>query len=119
MVIQTADGWILDVIQDSATSDINVLIKLQDSNLISFKQKLKDYTLYIQPKTTSAGEDLFQQLSRNDEIIKKLFWDEKYIDLTDRNKTQLIGIVLENIQSQDYQKFIKKLATDSRVTFFV
>ena len=77
MVIQTADGWILDVTQDSATSDINLLVKLQDSNLISFKQKLKDYTFYIQPKTTSAGEDLFRQLSRNDEVIKKLFWDEK------------------------------------------
>ena len=115
MVIQTADGWILDVTQDSATSDINLLVKLQDSNLISFKQKLKDYTFYIQPKTTSAGEDLFRQLSRNDEVIKKLFWDEKYIDLADRNKIPLIGIALENIQQQDYQKIIKKLGIDSRV----
>ena len=115
MVIQTADGWILDVTHDYGTSNINLLIKLQNSNVISFKQRLKEYTFYIQPKSHSAGEDLFQQLSRNDEIIKKIFWDDKYIDLADRNKTQLIGIALENIQSQDYQKFIKKLGTDSRV----
>lgn len=115
MVIQTADGWILDVIQDHGTSDIHLLIKLQNNNVISFKKRLKEYTLYIQPKSHSAGENLFQQLSRNDEIIKKISWDDKHIDLADRNKTQLIGVALENIQSQDYQKLIKKLGTDSRV----
>jgi DNA polymerase family B len=115
LVIQTADGWILDVAQDSTTYNVNLLIKLEDSNLISFKQKLKDYTFYIQPKTTSAGEDLFQQLSRNDEVIKKLFWEKKYIDLADRNKIPLIGISIENIQPHDYQIFMKKLGTDSRV----
>jgi len=115
MVIQTADGWILDVIQDHGTSDIYLLIKLQNNNVISFRQRLKEYTLYIQPKSHSAGENLFQQLSRNDETIKKIFWDDKQIDLADKNKTQLIGVALENIQSQDYQKFIIKLGTDSRV----
>jgi len=115
MVIQTADGWILDVTQDYGTGNINLLIKLQNNNVISFRQRLKEYTLYIQPKSHSSGENLFQQLSRNDEIIKKIFWDDKHIDLADRNKTQLIGVALENIQSQDYQKFIKKLGTDSRV----
>ena len=37
------------------------------------------------------------------------------IDLADRNKIPLIGIALENIQQQDYQKIIKKLGIDSRV----
>lgn len=116
MVIQTAEGWILDVTQEYSTGDINLLIKLQDGKVISFKQRLKENTFYIQPKSHAAGEDLFQQLSRNYEVIKKIFWDDKYIDLTDRNKTRLIGIVLENIQSQDFQRFIKKLGMDSRVS---
>ena len=85
------------------------------SNVISFKQKLKDYTFYIQPKSHSAGEDLYRQLSRNEEVIKKIFWDEKYIDISNRNKTRLIGINVTDINSQDYQAFIKKLKMDSRV----
>ena len=115
MVIKTADGWILDVTQDYGTGDINLLIKLQNSNVMTFRQRLKEYAFYIQPKSQSAGEDLFQQLSRSDEIIKKIFWDEKYTDLADKNKTRLIGISVTGISSQDYQKFIKKLGTDSRV----
>ena len=92
MIIQTADGWILDVTQDYGTGDINLLIKLQNDKVISFKQKLKEHTFYILPKSHSAAEDLYQQLSRNDEVIKKIFWDEKYIDISDKNKTRLIGI---------------------------
>ncbi len=116
MVIQTVEGWILDVTQDYSTGDINLLIKLKNSKVISFKQRLKEYTFYIQPKSHSAGEDLFQQLSRNDEVIKKIFWDGKFIDLAHRNKTRLIGISLANMQSQDHQLFIKKLGMDSRVS---
>lgn len=116
MVIQTTEGWILDVTQDYGTDDINLLIKLQNSKVISFKQRLKEYTFYIQPKSRSAGEDLFQQLSRNNEVIRKIFWNDKYIDLADRNKTRLIGISLADIRSQDYQRFIKKLGMDSRVS---
>jgi hypothetical protein len=76
MVIQTADGWILDVSHDHASDDINLLIKLQDDNVVSFKQKLKDYVFYILPKSQSVGDDLYQQLSRNDQVIKKIFWVE-------------------------------------------
>ena len=72
MVTQTADGWILDVSQVYSTGDINLLIKLQNSNVISFRQRLKEYTFYIQPKSHSTGEDLYQQLSRNDEVIKNI-----------------------------------------------
>jgi DNA polymerase family B len=115
MAIQTATGWLLDISHDSNTGDINLLIKLPDDKVISFKQKLKEHSFYILPKTTADGEDLFQQLSRNDEVIKKLFWDKKYIDLADRNKTRLIGISMVDIHSHDYQTFINKLATDSRV----
>jgi hypothetical protein len=45
MAIQTAMGWLLDASHDSNTSDINLLIKLQDDKLISFKEKLT--LLYI------------------------------------------------------------------------
>jgi DNA polymerase elongation subunit (family B) len=115
MAIQTATGWLLDVSHDSNTSDINLLIKLPDDKVISFKQKLTEHSFYILPKTTSDGEDLFQQLSRNDEVIKRLFWADKYIDLADRNKTSLNGLDIADIHSRDYQTFINKLATDSRV----
>lgn len=37
------------------------------------------------------------------------------MDLADRNKTRLIGIDVADIHSHDYQTFINKLATDSRV----
>lgn len=115
MVVQTTDGWLLDVSHDYESNNINLLIKLQDGKLISFKQRLKEQTFYILSRSQPGAEDLFQQLSRNDQVFKKIFWNEKYIDLSDRNKTKLIGITLENIQSQDYQRLIKKLEMDSRV----
>jgi DNA polymerase elongation subunit (family B) len=117
MTIQTATGWLLDVSHDPNTGFINLFIKLQDERVISFKQKLKEYSFYILPKTTPDGEDLFQQLSRNDQIFKKIFWANKYVDLADRNKTRLIGIDVANMRSHDYQLFIKKLAVDSRVSY--
>ena len=101
--------------QDYNTGDINLLIKLQDDRVISFKQKLKEYIFYILPKFHSAAEDLYQQLSRNDQVISKIFWDEKYIDLADKKKTRLIGISITDIQSESYQTLIKKLRTDLRV----
>lgn len=115
MVVQTTEGWLLDVSHDYESNNINLLIKLQDGKLISFKQRLKEQTFYILSRSQPGAEDLFQQLSRNDQVFKKIFWNEKYIDLSDRNKTKLIGITLENIQSQDYQRLIKKLEMDSRV----
>ena len=105
MVIQNAEGWILDVTQEYGTDDINLLIKLQDGKVISFKQRLKEHIFYIQPKSHSAGEDLFQQLSRNYEVIKKIFWDDKYIDLADRNKTSLIGISTRRIFNHRITKY--------------
>ena len=117
MIIQIANGWILDVSDDNATGDINLIIKLEDGKVISFKQKLKESIFYILPKSHSAGDDLFQQLSRNDQVFQEIFWDEKYIDLVDKNKTKLIGIStnITEIQSQNYQALIKKLRTDPRV----
>jgi hypothetical protein len=115
MAIRTATGWLLDVSHDSVTRDINLFIKLQDNRVISFKQKFKGHIFYLLPKTNSDGEDLLQQLSRNDELIKKLFWANKHVDLADRNKKRLIGIDVTDIHSHNYQTFINKLATDSRV----
>lgn len=73
MVIQTAQGWLLDISLDYVTNYVTLLIKLHNGNVISFKQRLKEYTFYIRPKFHSAGEDLIQQLSRNDDVIKKIF----------------------------------------------
>ena len=118
MVSQTAAGWILDVSKDYVSNDIVILVKLSDGKVAHFKQKLDERTFYILPKSYSAGEDLFQQLSRHDQLIKRITWDEKYIDLHDKNKTRLISIGLANtqkIERQDFRMLIQKLNQDSRV----
>jgi hypothetical protein len=116
MVIQTADGWILDVSHDYATDGINLLIKLQDGKVISFKQRLKEYIFYVLPKSYQAGQDLYQQLSRNVQLIKRIFWDAKFIDLQDKTKTSIIGISLvTNADKHKFKIFIQKLQLDSRV----
>ena len=115
MVIQTATGWLLDVSHNFNTGEINLYIKLQDDKVISFKRKLKDYIFYILPKSHRAGEELYLQLSRNDEVIKEIFWDKKYTDLSNRNETLLIGISVTDMNSHDFQAFIKKLRMDLRV----
>ena len=115
MVIQTAVGWLLDVIHDYATNNISLLIKLQDGKVISFKQRLREHLFYILPKSYHAGQDLYQQLSRNDQLIKRIFWDEKYIDLQDKTKTSLIGISLDSNDRLDFKMLIQKLGHDSRV----
>ena len=112
MAIQTAVGWILDVTYDYDTRDIILLIKLENSKVISFKQRLQEYIFYVLPKSYQASQDLFQQLSRNDDLVKRIFWDKKFIDLQDKTKSSLIGISLDN---NDRQRFIQKLGQDSRV----
>jgi DNA polymerase family B len=114
MGVQTAVGWILDVSKYNDSNDIVISIKLHDGKIIRFKQRLYEHIFYILPKSYSGGEDLFQQLSRQDQIIKRIFWDEKYIDLQDKTKTNLIGISLA-VNGQDFEKLIQKLAHDSRV----
>jgi hypothetical protein len=108
----------LDVSKDYVSNDIVILVKLSDGKVTHFKQKLDERTFYILPKSYSAGENLFQQLSRNDQLIKRITWDEKYIDLHDKNKTRLISIGLANtqkIERQDFRILIQKLNQDSRV----
>ena len=115
MAIQTAVGWILDVIHDYVTNNINLLIKLQCGKVISFKQRFQEYLFYILPKSYHTGQDLCQQLSRNDQLIKRIFWDEKYIDLQDKTKTSLIGISLDSISQENFKILIQKLGRESRV----
>lgn len=118
MVSQTAVGWILDVRKDYTSNDIVILIKLVNGKVISFKQKLNERTFYILPNSHSAGEDLLQQLSRQDQLIKQIYWDEKYIDLLDKNKTRLIRVSITNLQRsdrQDVKTLFQKLHLDPRV----
>lgn len=44
MAVQTAEGWFLDVSYNYFADDINLIVKLQDNKVISFKQQLKEYT---------------------------------------------------------------------------
>ena len=115
LVNQTAVGWILDVSKDSVSNDIVILIKLVDGKVISFKQRLNEHIFYILPKSKIAGEDLFQQLSRNDQLIRRIFWDEKFIDLQDKSKTNLIGISLDKNTQQDFKNLVQTLGRDPRV----
>jgi hypothetical protein len=114
MAIQTAVGWILDVSQYEDSNEIIILVKLQDGKVIRFKQRLQERIIHILPRSYSAGHDLFQQLSRNDQFIKRIFWDEKFNDLQDKTKTSLIGISLSE-DRQDFKKFVEILRQDSRV----
>ena len=114
MGVQTSVGWILDVSKDNDSNDIVISIKLHDSKIIRFKQRLHERIFYILPRSYSAGQDLFQQLSRQDQFIKRIFWDDKYLDLQDKTKTNLIGIGLV-VNRRDFEKLIQKLAHDSRV----
>ena len=115
MATQTAVGWLLDIIHDYATNNINLLIKIQDGKVISFKQRPREHLFYILPKSYHASQDLYQQLSRNDQLIKRIFWDEKYIDLQDMTKTSLIGISLDSNSQDNFKILIQKLGRDSRV----
>jgi aminopeptidase C len=114
MTVQTSVGWILDVSNDNEGNDIVISIKLHDSKIIRFKQRLHERIFYILPKSYSAGQDLFQQLSRHDQFIKRIFWDEKFIDLQDKMKTQLIGISLST-DRQVFKKLVQTLGHDPRV----
>jgi DNA polymerase family B len=114
MGVQTSVGWILDVSKDSNSNNIIISIKLHDSKIIRFKQRLYERIFYILPKSYSDGQDLFQQLSKHDQVIKRIFWDEKFIDLQDKTKTSLIGISLP-ADRQDFKKLVQVLGGDSRV----
>jgi hypothetical protein len=94
MVVQTPVGWILDVSKDSGSDDIIILIKLQEDNkVISFKQSLHEYIFYILPKSRSAGEDLIQQLSRYDQIIKWLYWSQGRLKTTTKLSLALLALL--------------------------
>lgn len=115
MVIQIAEGWLLDVVLGHSTDDIILFIKLKNGKIVRFKKKLGEYGFYILPRSYRAAQDLFQQLSRNEHLIKRVFWDEKYIDLQDKNKTSLIGIGLNSNDRQGFKTIVQKLGHDSRV----
>jgi DNA polymerase family B len=100
--------------RNSDSNDIAISIKLHDNKIIRFNQRLHERIFYILPKSYSHGQDLFQQLSRQDQFIRRIFWDEKYIDLQNKTKTNLIGISLA-VNGQDFEKLIQKLSHDSRV----
>ena len=114
MAIQTAVGWILDVSKDNDSNNIIIHIKLQGGKIIRFKQSLHEHIFYVLPKSYSDGQDLIQQLSRHDQVIKRIFWDEKFIDIQDKTRTRLIGIGLST-NRQDFKKLVQTLEHDSRV----
>ena len=51
----------------------------------------------------------------NDQLIKRIFWSEKFVDLQDKTKTNLIGVSLDNNNQQDFKNLVQTLGRDPRV----
>ena len=104
-------GWLLDV---SIENDHAILwIKTEDTQILKLKEPYHP-GFYILPRNESDGLYLFQILSRQEEV-KKVRWEEdKFTDLFDRGKKKkLIYIQLQS--SRYYQHLIKKLEGDCQV----
>src|SRR5919197_5841459 len=104
-------GWLLDV---SIENDHAILwIKTEDTQILKLKEPYHP-GFYILPRNESDGLYLFQILSRQEEV-KKVRWEEnKFTDLFDRGKKKkLIYIQLQS--SRYYQHLIKKLEVDCQV----
>jgi hypothetical protein len=48
-------------------------------------------------------------------LIKRIFWSEKFVDLQDKTKTNLIGVSLDNTTQQDFKNLVQILGRDPRV----
>ena len=107
----TCTGWLLDV---SIDNDHAILwLKTEDNQILKLRESYHP-ELYILPRNESDGSYLFQILSREEEV-KKLDWEEnKFTDLFDwGKKKKLIYIQLQS--SRYYQHLIKKLENNCQV----
>ncbi len=103
-------GWLLDVSIDNdhailfiKTEEEGQILKLRDSYHPGF---------YILPRNEADGINLFQLLSREEEISVR--WEDKHTDLFDSNKTRkLIHVQLRSLRY--YQPLLNKLENDYRV----
>jgi hypothetical protein len=104
-------GWLLDVSIDN--DHATLWIKTEDRQIL----KLSDYyfpDLYILPRNESDGLHLRQILSREEEVRKVAWEDNKFTDLFDRGKKKkLIYIQLQS--SRYYQHLVKKLENNCQL----
>src|SRR5437867_3454524 len=110
-------GWLFDVSIQSDQAVIWIkttykkILKLTDSYQPSF---------YVLPRNETDGLHLFQILSRQQDIVEKVSWEEnKLTDLFDydctykRKKKKLIYVQIQS--TRYYQPLLKKIGEDSRV----
>ena len=108
-------GWFFDV--SIERDQVVIWIKTEDKKIIRLRDSYRP-SFYILPRNEYDGLCLFQILSRQQDIVTKVSWDENKItdlfdyDCTDRKK-QLICVQLQSIRY--YSLLLKKLEKDSRV----
>jgi len=108
-------GWLFDI---SIEHDQSVIwIKTADKKILKLRDSYHP-AFYVLPRSESDGLCLFQILSRQQDIIKKVSWEEnKFTDLFDYEytdkKKKLIYVQLQFIRY--YLPLLKKLREDPRV----
>jgi len=108
-------GWLFDI---SIEHDQSVVwIKTADKKILKLRDSYHP-AFYVLPRSESDGLCLFQILSRQQDIIKKVSWEEnKFTDLFDYEytdkKKKLIYVQLQFIRY--YLPLLKKLREDPRV----
>jgi hypothetical protein len=108
-------GWLFDV---SIQSDQAVIwVKTSDKKILKLTDSYQP-SFYILPRNESDGLYLFQILSRQQDIVEKVSWEEnKLTDLFDYNctdeKKKLIYVQIQS--TRYYQPLLKKIGEDSRV----
>ena len=76
------------MLHKTITGDINLLIKLQNDKVISFKQKLKEYVFYILPKSHSARRRSISTAIKKRSSYFKKYFGMKSIQILQTKKRQ-------------------------------
>src|ERR671918_748922 len=97
MVIKTAEGWLLDVSHDNSNDDINLIIKLQDGKVISFKQTFNENTFYVLPKSQ------LEVLTVGYE--KALLYITQSVDKLMNGEVQVTDLVISKLLRQNIEKY--------------
>jgi DNA polymerase elongation subunit (family B) len=112
--METCVGWLLDLyVEDDKTV---IWIKTQKGKVLKF---IDDYNpcLHILPKTEYDGKQLFRILPQQIDIVTKISWEHKRINLFDyydgTSKKKLIFVALDSVRN--YKHILRKLEKDSRV----
>lgn len=109
-------GWLFDI---SIEHDNAVIwIKTSDKKVLKFTCSYHP-SFYVLPRSESDGLYLFQILSRQQDIVENVSWEENKLtdlfdyDCTGMKKKKLIYVQIQS--TRYYQPLLKKVKEDSRV----